>query len=149
MPSLTPLFPEENLPITIKQGNTGDCYLLAALDCIFQSKEGYDQIKSLFKEVPGGVEVRIKAARHLTDSNRENMQGKYAYYYDSVRGEHVFFLSQRRLNEIDNSKDGVDSNSLAVKILERLIPYFFLINGIIQKEEQVYLPIIQMKESSV
>ena len=57
----TPLFPLNNGPISIKQGIFGDCYLLAALDCIVNSSSsGYERIKSLFTEVPGGVFVRLR-----------------------------------------------------------------------------------------
>lgn len=48
---MTPLFPAENTPITIKQGHTGDCYLLTAIDCILNSgEEGLPLVKSLFTQ---------------------------------------------------------------------------------------------------
>ena len=53
------------------------------------------------------------------------MRGKYGYFYDRLRNEDVFFLSTERLNDIDRSRDGVVTNSLAVKILERLSSYYF------------------------
>ncbi len=122
----TPLFPENNGRIHMKQGVVGDCYLLAALDCIFTAGEdGYELVKSLFTDVGDGVEVRFKRTDQSTHLQVNKIRGKYGYYYDQARNEDVFFLDRARLNEIDRSRDGVETNSLAVKILERLSPYYF------------------------
>lgn len=122
----TPLFPDHNGRIIMQQGSTGDCYLLAALDCIFNAgDEGYGLIRSLFTHVRGGVEVRFKCTDQSSNLQHDKLQGKYGYFYDHSRNEDVFFLSTERLNDIDRSRDGVVTNSLAVKILERLSSYYF------------------------
>lgn len=42
----TPLFPPNDGPITIHQGRGGDCYLLAAVDCLLSTgPEGYAALK--------------------------------------------------------------------------------------------------------
>ena len=44
----------------IQQGRSGDCYLLASLDCILSSGSGgIEKIKSLFTQTADGVTVRI------------------------------------------------------------------------------------------
>ena len=124
MPTL--LFPPNNAKVTIKQGETGDCYLLAALDCIFNANdEAYELIKSLFTEMRDGVEVRIKCTDQSDNLRPMNLHGKYAYHHDPIRQEDVFKISSSRLREIDRSAKGVVTNSLAVKILERISSYYF------------------------
>ena len=122
----TPLFPANNGFITMRQGRVGDCYLLTALDCIFNSgEEGHKLIKSLFTPVRGGVEVRLKCSDLSENLRPAMMRGKYRYFYDEARNEDVFFLSKERLDEIDCSQEGVITNSLGVKILERLSAYYY------------------------
>jgi hypothetical protein len=123
----TPLFPENNDPIIIRQGRTGDCYLLACLDCIFNlGQEGYEAIKSIFTEDENGVTVRIKLTSQSVNLQKEKLQGKYGYDYDSEKLEDIFFLNKERLDVIDNAPKGVITNSLAVKILERLSAYYYV-----------------------
>ncbi len=125
----TQLFPEQNTPIFIKQGHVGDCYLLAALDCIFNSgPAGYDHVKSLFTEAPDGVYVRLRHNGLSVHLNPAKLVGKYVYSYDKEKNEDVFFLSKARLDEIDSSIGGADSNSLAVKILEHVSSQYFIPN---------------------
>ena len=122
----TPLFPPDNGPITIKQGPVGDCYLMAALDCIFCAEDaGYESVKSLFKSVRGGVEVRFKRTDQSVHLKKGRLRGKYEYVHDRVLNEDVFFLDAARLREIDSSLEGVVTNSLAVKIIERLSAYYY------------------------
>ena len=127
---LTPLFPKTNEKVTMSQGNTGDCFILASLDCIINSSpQGLDIIKSMFHQVDGGVEVRIKRNKlfqnliHHKESGA--LWGKYHHKYDPNQNEDVFSISNSYLNTIDNEKTGVKSNSLAVKILERIITYYY------------------------
>ena len=123
----TQLFPEQNTPIFIKQGNVGDCYLLAALDCIFNSgPAGYDHVKSLFTEAPDGVYVRLRHNGLSVNLNPAKLAGKYVYSFDKEKNEDVFFLSKARLDEIDGSIGGADTNSLAVKILEHVSSQYFI-----------------------
>lgn len=126
---MTPLFPAENTPITIKQGHTDDCYLLTAIDCILNSGEdGLPLVKSLFTQTKEGVALRIKRTEIFYSSSNltpEKLQGKYTYHYDRATNEDVFFLSNQRLQEIDDSFIGVDTNSLAIKILERVSSYYY------------------------
>ncbi len=87
--------------------------------------DGYALIKALFTQVRDGVEVRFKVSDQSRNLNPDQLRGKYGYYYDQIRKEDVFILSRARLNEIDRSDEGVETNSLAVKILERLSAYYF------------------------
>lgn len=123
----TPLFPNDNAPVTIRQGNTGDCYLLASLDCIFNAgSHGYAKLKSLFTETEEGVTLRIKRTSLSQYLKPENVNKKYNYFYDTNTNEDVFIISQARLAEIDSPfNPGVRSNALAVKILERISAYYY------------------------
>lgn len=123
---MPPLFPENNGPILIQQGNTGDCYLLAALECFFNgSPEGFALIHRLFRKVDGGVEVRFAHNEYSHHLKIEQMRGKYGYRYDRLNNQDVIYISDYRLQEIDSAEEGVITNCLAVKIMERLIPYYF------------------------
>ncbi|AMP88294.1 hypothetical protein [Legionella pneumophila] len=124
---MTPLFPTKG-PITIRQGIGGSCYLLSSLDCILNlGDEGEQLIKSLFTQTEDGkVIVRIKRHEALKDNLQKNkMTGKYTHYVDELSNEDVFEISPERLKEIDNQYGGVKSNSLAIKILERLVSYYY------------------------
>lgn len=126
---MTPLFPKYNGRIYIKQGKVGDCYLLASLDCVFNTDwQGYQFIKSLFTEVPGGVVVRLRHNANSVYLESPISQSKYQYYYDEKRKQDVFFLNTDCLRDIDESSAGVQTNSLAVKILERLSSYYYAFN---------------------
>ncbi|AMP90171.1 hypothetical protein [Legionella pneumophila] len=123
----TPLFPKNDGFVTIRQGQTGDCYLLAALDCILNSgPEGYATIKSLFKETEEGIEVRFKSGDLSKNLQKDKLQGKYKYHYDPINNQDVFFIDKKKIQEIDQTTYGVRSNSLAIKILERLSSYYFI-----------------------
>ncbi|HBD9268107.1 TPA: Dot/Icm T4SS effector CegC2 [Legionella pneumophila] len=124
---MTPLFPTQG-PITIRQGIGGSCYLLSSLDCILNlGADGEQLIKSLFTQTEDGkVIVRIKRHEALKDNLQKNkMTGKYTHYVDELNNEDVFEISPERLKEIDNQYGGVKSNSLAIKILERLVSYYY------------------------
>lgn len=127
---MTPLFPNNLEQITIQQGRGGDCYLLASLDCLFNlGEEGFNSVKSCFTEMPNGdVVVRLKNNNHSNHLKLSNMNGKYSYKYDPATKEDVFTISKERLEKIDSEKGGVRSNSLAVKILERLTSYYYVGN---------------------
>lgn len=124
---LTPLFPKAD-PITFRQGNTEDCYLLASLDSILQTREGFERIKSMFHPVEGGLEVRIKQcpeSAHLDRKKAEGaLAGKYMHYHDKATDEDVFVLTNERLEGIDRTSEVV-SNTLALKILERICSYYY------------------------
>ncbi|KTD11057.1 thiol protease [Legionella gratiana] len=123
----TPLFPPNDGSITIKQGRGGDCYLLAAVDCLLNSGQGgYALLKSLFVEKAGGVEVRIKRTEQSKLLQMDKIHGKFIYYYDQMTNQDVFFLDRKRLDDIDRPGLGVVSNSLAIKILERLSSYYYV-----------------------
>ena len=123
----TPLFPENDTPIFIRQGKAGNCYMLAALDCIFNSgPESYQLIKGLFTNTTDNtVTVRLKHSAQSDNIKPHMMAGKYTYFHDLAHNEDVFILNEHKLHEIDVSTDGVLSNSLAVKILERLFSYYY------------------------
>lgn len=121
---ITPLFPENDEFIIIEQGYVGDCYLLASLDCIFSADAfGYASIKNLFIETSEGIKVKIPRTDQSAHLKLDKMKGKYGY--EIANGHDVFFLSHDRLREIDESAEGVKTNALAVKILERLSTYYF------------------------
>ncbi|HAT1845424.1 TPA: hypothetical protein I8Z33_000307 [Legionella pneumophila] len=123
---MTPLFPEKNTPLTIKQGPVDDCYLLVALDCIFNSgDEARQLLASKFTQTPLGLTVRIKRNNQSTRLDSQKMRGKYIHVYDRNTDEDVFFIGQQKLKEIDNSKKGVQTNSLAIKVLERISSYYY------------------------
>lgn len=124
---MTPLFPGKNKPLTLQQGPVDDCYLLVALDCIFNSgDEARDLLASKFKRTPVGLSVRIKRNNQSTHLKTDKMSGKYIHTYDRLTDEDVFFLSNQKLKEIDDSPKGVKSNSLAVKVLERISAYYYI-----------------------
>ncbi|HAZ7573666.1 hypothetical protein OQJ02_12145 [Legionella sp. PATHC032] len=123
---MTPLFPEKNTPLTIKQGPVDDCYLLVALDCIFNSgDEARQLLASKFTQTPLGLTVRIKRNNQSTRLDSQKMRGKYIHVYDRNTDEDIFFIGQQKLKEIDNSKKGVQTNSLAIKVLERISSYYY------------------------
>lgn len=123
-----PLFPNPGTPITIKQGRVGDCYLLAALDCILNTAEGYRHFKSMFQETDYGVNVRIRRnahSRHLISRLDQNILAlKYIHIYDQKTNEDVFTVNPLYIQEIEKREEGVKSNSLAVLIIERLSAYY-------------------------
>lgn len=126
----TPLFPKAGEKIKIKQGHTGDCYLLTTLDCLLQIKpQGRQLLQSLFVETATGVELRIKKNPHSEHIKLKKAARteKYDYQSKNINGElyDTFFIPNEKLEKIDSGK-GVESNSLAVKILENMVPYYFL-----------------------
>lgn len=126
---MTPLFPKKGQPITIKQGKTGDCFLLSSLDCIFNNEtDGVGAVRTKFKQTEAGVTLRIKRTDESMKLHSEKMNGKYTCIYDPVTDEDVIFIDNKKLKEIDESKIGVSSNSLAVKILERISAYYYQVD---------------------
>jgi hypothetical protein len=120
-----PLFPAHDGPVFMRQGPIGDCYLLAALDCLLCADGGYALVKSLFTLMKDGVEVRLFYNGTSPNLTLANLGNKYYYRFDIEKQQDIFFLTQERMDEIDQSSDGVMTNSLAIKILERLLPYYF------------------------
>lgn len=117
----------------MKQGNVGDCYLLATIDSIANgSREGYQFIKSMFKETDKGVYLRVPhnpLRKHVEDKKQEGkLDGKYEHYYEFSSGKDVFFIPNESLDRIDTDSRGVKTNALAVKILERIITYYYETN---------------------
>lgn len=54
------------------------------------------------------------------------MQGKYTYFYDEETDEDVIFIENKKLEAIDSEHLSVQSNSLAVKILECISSYYYV-----------------------
>ncbi|MFJ1267676.1 hypothetical protein ACD661_03775 [Legionella lytica] len=124
---MTPLFPEKGQYILIQQGVVGDCYLLCSLDCILNGRpENQDLIRSKFTQTHEGVYLRIKRTDQSHYLNPEKMQGKYIYSYDVETDEDVIFIDNQKLEAIDGDSGGVQSNALAVKILERISSYYYV-----------------------
>lgn len=123
---LTTLFPKDDAPISIKQGRPDDCFLLASLDCILNSgPHGLALLKSLCEEVKDGVIIRLPHTHLSANLSPKLLKGKYEYTYDSIGKRDEFFLNWTQLERIDKSQ-GVSTNALIVKILEHLIPYYFI-----------------------
>jgi len=121
---MTPLFSHNEIT-RISQGQSEDCYLLAILDCFMNtSPEGLTQIKSLFTETQAHVVVRLKQSA-LSHNLLKKPHPHFDHQVDEVSHEDVFTISKARCLEIDASPDGVQSDSLAVKILERICSYYF------------------------
>jgi hypothetical protein len=124
---MTPLFPEKGQHILIKQKKAGDCYLLCSLDCILNGgTENRGIAQSKFTQTPEGVILRIKRTDQSKNLNPEKMKGKYTYSYDAQTDEDVIFIDNNKLEAIDNDPLGVESNSLAVKILEHISSYYYI-----------------------
>lgn len=132
----TPLFPrDDKTHVDFRQGATGDCYILATLDCLLNTGvEDRHVVKSMFREVAGGVELRIKrnpASAHLDRKIEARVheipEEKFKYRLEGTKedGYDVFFLSDVRLDKIDATSE-VKSNSLAVKIFERISSYYYV-----------------------
>jgi hypothetical protein len=124
---ITPLFPADNEPVTIKQGEVGDCYLLAGLDCIINvDPEGRAKFKSMFTQTADGVTVRIKRTAIGNNLKLKMLTGKYRHSYNRNQRVDEFFISNSRLKLIDDENSiGVKSNSLAVKIIEHISSYYY------------------------
>ncbi len=129
---MTPLFPNDNEKITIKQGQTGDCYLLAVLDCVLNSgDEGRELIESMFTKNPDeSVTLRIPHNDHSRYLILRGINDKYQYTYNAATKTDEITISKAELERIDENKigantRGVSSNSLAVKILEHISSYYY------------------------
>lgn len=124
--NMTPLFPSSDEPVVMRQGSVDDCYLLVSLDCIVNSgPEGLELLKSKFTQTSEQVIVRIKRNNQSVYLTSEKMGGQYIYVYDQSAEEDIFILSNKVLKEIDDSPEGVQSNSLAIKILERISSFYY------------------------
>lgn len=139
-------FPPSSQPVEIKQGKGGDCYLLSSLECLLNSDPASrTQIEAMFKPNPNGNGVVLRLKPHLLTPQKDKLASRadyerpdygtgddewkrYGYEVDSKTGEHVFYISNKRLQEIENEAGGVKSNSLAVKILERISAYYYVGN---------------------
>lgn len=125
---MTELFPEK-APIYIKQNDVGDCYLLAALHYLFKDQQGLKIVSSLFEKLPSGS-VRVRIKQNLYSNNlihktlRGAMSDKFEYRFDADNGVDEFIISKASLEQIDSNTEGVQSNSLAVKILELLVSFY-------------------------
>ena len=133
---MTPLFPNDNEKITIKQGQTGDCYLLAVLDCVLSSgDEGRKLIESMFTKNPDeSITLRIPHNAHSLYLLLNNINAKYRYAHNAVTNTDEITITKAELERIDANrveiypgayKHGASSNSLAVKILEHISSYYF------------------------
>jgi len=109
----------------IQQGRSGDCYLLASLDCILSSGSGgIEKIKSLFTQTADGVTVRIPYSDISKNLKKDQRIKKYGYQDDDSNQQHVFDIRKDVLVEIDQEIE--TKTILAVKVLEKLSCYFYL-----------------------
>ncbi|RUR09651.1 hypothetical protein [Legionella sp. km772] len=124
---MTPLFPARDHLVSIRQGKGGDCYLLSSLECLLNGDTASRaQIESMFTQTATGVELRIKPNAQSARLQKDKLAGKYEYRKDPITGDDIFIISNQRLKEIDAAYRGVRSNSLAVKILERISAYYYV-----------------------
>ncbi len=123
---MLPLFPKDDQPITIEQGRVGDCYLLAAIDCLYNSKDGKKRLTNMFTELSNGdIEVRIQYSKQSQYLKPEKVKLKYQYK-NNIEND-IITIPKDRLELIAKDQRGVKTNSLAVLILEHLSPYFFTV----------------------
>lgn len=122
----TPLFPPANERVWINQGQTGDCYLLACMDCILNGDpKERELLKNMFKQnSDGSVEIRIPRTLSTPRFQTEKLRGKYGYRYDEETKQDIITIPKERLERFDTAAEGVQSNCLAVKILEHLTSYY-------------------------
>ena len=135
---LTPLFPDDKTPVEIKQGRAGSCYLLASLDCIFNSTEGRKKIASMFREVhnPDGSLAAVEMKIERTANSRQLQIAALTSRGYRLREDKgpppcdIITIPSDKLKEIDNPEqhgkiEGTKSNSLAVKIIEHISTFYY------------------------
>jgi hypothetical protein len=122
---MTSLFPETGV-IEIHQSSTGDCYLLAALDGLLNTLPGgLEKIKAMFTATPDGAVIfRLKRSELSPNLRADTIRLNYGYDIDCSTDEDVFTVGSEKLKEIDEGIS-VRTNSLAVKIIERISSYYF------------------------
>lgn len=123
------LFPDDLNQLVIKQKHAPACYLFTLFDCIIHScKDDISKLRSFFiPKGDGELEVRLPRSNYSQYLNSKTpiMQGKYEYKYDETKNQDVFIICKEKLNEILKDTHAVESNSLALKVLMHLVPYFF------------------------
>ncbi|KTD82969.1 hypothetical protein [Legionella waltersii] len=115
---LTPLFPEKG-PITIEQGNTGDCYLLASLDIILNEDPNTRNIDKIckFKGIASDVSLFVsidwgtEGGRHALRLKKIQPDGK---------GDFNFVL----VNPWNNQKEDVFSKENVLKSHPKFAYYY-------------------------
>ena len=126
--ALTPLFPSDGQDITIRQGRAGDCYLLVIIDALLHGDQHTQKsFKNIFKQKSdGSVEVRLQHGDLSKNLKLDRLHRRgYHYDYDKEKNQDVYTIPKELLQEFDSSLIGVQTNALAVKILEHLVPYYY------------------------
>ncbi len=119
-----PLFPENDEPLFIKQGDYGDCFVLAGFESIYNSgEEGRKALSSIFSYSPYGLTVRLRNNLHSVHLKPDDFICKYKY--QRLGGEDVFTVYWHTLDEIASFTRGVKTNAFALKVLERIISNYF------------------------
>ena len=125
--SVDMLFPRDDEPVFMKQApGVGSCYYLAYMDCLFQTTEGRQLIKDKFFFHPDGrLGVRLKRNSHSPNLllSAPLMHGKYEL--QQTAAEDIFIISDGKLKDLIDDKTHVDSNSLALQILEHVFGYYY------------------------
>lgn len=123
-----PLFPNQDEKITIRQ-TVGDCYLLDAIMCIDRSgKEGREFLKSLFHQKGEHIVVTLPHTSLSKNLKPAEFQDKYGYCHDKTHNKDVFTIYSWTLKKIREDRGSVVTNSLAVRILERIVSYYYGFN---------------------
>lgn len=124
------LFPDDHAPIEIRQGSVGDCYMLAAVDSLCQTREGRQSFINRFSILPDGrVCVRLKrndsSGNVLPNLKALGALGPDGYDYHQTVDEDIFVLSHTKLTQIQSRHNGVQTNCLALKIFEHILSYYY------------------------
>ena len=149
---MTDLFPPENQPITMKQGQAGDCFVLAILDALFNAPGGLSFVKSLFSvDKNGVVTLTIKRNVHSLNFVGEKLErAKQRYQFRQTATEDIFVFTPERLKELDGATDFLTTNSMAVKILEHIVPYYYVgdMIGIADNKPAPHVSVLAYNKSS-
>lgn len=122
---------DDNISIQFEQGQAGDCYLLAVIDCLrhlnFKDKEGENHFNSLFKKNDdGSIEVTLNGSKDMSARLIKPGQAKaeYEYKHDSINNKDWFKISPDKLKAIKEDSKSSTSEAIEILVLERLVSYY-------------------------
>ncbi len=121
----TSFLPAEDEPLIVQQGTIGDCAVLAAFMCIYNSTYGRHFLKSIYQEQPWGVIIRLKHTDQSRYLDSDAFKEKYGYYHDQYDNQDMFFITNSVLDTIDASYLAVKTNALLLQVLIRLFSKYF------------------------
>jgi len=87
----TALFPPNDEQLYAKQGPYGNCFLLSAVICIYNScNEGRQFLKAKCKVYPNGIEIRLQHTDQSKHLHTTALPIKYHYSYCPINNQDVF-----------------------------------------------------------